>query len=190
MILVLAGSCLAMGQPPAKEGENMEGNLKVIMETSKGTVVVELYPDKAPETVKNFLSYVDSGFYDGTIFHRVIPNFMIQGGGFTKGMMEKLAGMPVKNEAGNGLSNKRGTIAMARTAVVDSATAQFFINTVDNPFLDHRDDTQAGYGYCVFGKVVEGMENVDAIKMVQTHSSGYYEDVPVEEVVILSTRRM
>jgi len=190
LILVLAGSCLAMGQPPAKEGENMGSNPKVIMETSKGTLVVELYPDKAPETVKNFLSYVDSGFYDGTIFHRVIPNFMIQGGGFTKGMTEKLAGMPVKNEAGNGLSNKRGTIAMARTAVVDSATAQFFINTVDNPFLDHRDDTQAGYGYCVFGKVVEGMENVDAIKMVQTHSSGYYEDVPVEEVVILSTRRM
>lgn len=187
---LLPGVCSAMGQPPAKEGGKMGTNPEVIMETSQGKIIIELYPDKAPETVENFLAYVDSGFYDGTIFHRVIPDFMIQGGGFTKGMLGKLTSPPIKNEAGNGLSNSRGTIAMARTSVVDSATSQFFINVVENPFLNHRDDTPAGFGYCVFGRVTNGMGTVDKIKVVKTRSMENYDDVPVEDVVIISAKRM
>jgi cyclophilin family peptidyl-prolyl cis-trans isomerase len=195
VLIMLSVSCSAMSTPPAnekagKEGEKMNNNPKVLMETSKGNITIELYPDKAPITVGNFLSYVDSKFYDGTIFHRVIPGFMIQGGGFQKGMVEKLVLPPIKNEAGNGLSNSKGTIAMARTNVVDSATAQFFINVADNTFLDHRDNTQQGYGYCVFGKVTEGMSAVDAIKAGPTHTVGYFEDVPVDDVVILSVKKL
>jgi cyclophilin family peptidyl-prolyl cis-trans isomerase len=177
------------GMPPGKEGEVMAKGNVVVIETSKGSMKLELYPDKAPVTVKNFLSYIDSGFYDGTIFHRVIPGFMIQGGGFEKGMAEKPNSAPIKNEAGNGLLNEKGTIAMARTSVVDSATSQFFINVANNAFLNHKDNTPQGYGYCVFGRVIEGMDVADAISMVNTHSSGYFDDVPVDDVVIISIKR-
>jgi peptidyl-prolyl cis-trans isomerase B (cyclophilin B) len=163
------------------------GNPKVEMETSKGKFVIELFPEKAPDTVKNFLNYVDAKFYDGTIFHRVIPKFMIQGGGFTADMKRKPAGAPIKNEADNGLKNDRGTIAMARTNDPHSATAQFFINTVNNDFLNHKSKTQQGWGYVVFGKVVAGMDVVDAISSAKTVMRGMYRDVPAENMEIRST---
>jgi peptidyl-prolyl cis-trans isomerase B (cyclophilin B) len=162
------------------------GNPKVEMETSKGKFVIELYPEKAPDTVKNFLNYVDTKFYDGTIFHRVIPKFMIQGGGFTADMKRKSAGAPIKNEADNGLKNDRGTIAMARTNDPHSATAQFFINTVKNDFLNHKSKTQQGWGYVVFGKIVAGMDVVDAISSAKTVMRGMYRDVPDEIIEIRS----
>jgi len=162
------------------------GNSLVTLKTSLGEIKIELYPDKAPVTVQNFLSYVEDGFYDGTIFHRVIENFMIQGGGFVSGMSQKETKDPIVNEAGNGLSNRRGTIAMARTNVVNSATAQFFINVADNNFLDHADDTPRGFGYCVFGKVLEGMDIVDKIVSVPTGTFGHHSDVPREDIVIIS----
>lgn len=157
----------------------------VMMSTSLGDIKIELYQDKAPITVQNFLSYVNEGFFDGTIFHRVIPNFMIQGGGFTHDMQQKPTKGPIKNEADNGLKNDTGTIAMARTGVVDSATSQFFINQAANDFLNHgpRD-----FGYAVFGKVVEGMDVVNKIAGVQTGRVGSFQDVPVEPVVIISVR--
>lgn len=162
------------------------GNPVVILETSKGPVKIELFADKAPISVKNFLTYVREGHYDGLIFHRVIRDFMIQGGGFTKEMRERRpAHPPIKNEASNGLRNDRGTVAMARTGVVDSATSQFFINTVNNDFLNHADDTPRGFGYAVFGRVIEGMEVVDAIRGVPTESAGPFRDVPREPVTIL-----
>jgi cyclophilin family peptidyl-prolyl cis-trans isomerase len=145
----------------------------------------ELYQDKAPISVKNFLSYIEKGHYKGTIFHRVIDNFMIQGGGFDKDLKEKSTGAPIKNEAGNGLKNEVGTLAMARTNEVDSATAQFFINVADNSFLDHRDNSPMGFGYAVFGKVTKGMPVVNKIKSVKTGSRMPLEDVPLEPVVIL-----
>jgi cyclophilin family peptidyl-prolyl cis-trans isomerase len=157
----------------------------VVMETSLGEIRIELNPEKAPVTVANFLSYVRQGFYDGLIFHRVIKGFMIQGGGFTADMVQKKTGDPIKNEAGNGLKNLRGTIAMARTSVVNSATSQFFINVVDNAFLDHKDETDRGFGYCVFGKVTEGMDVVDKIRNVKTATKGMYQDVPAEPVTIV-----
>ncbi len=191
VLVLMTSQCFAMGgTPPTQEGAGMSKNVIVVMETSKGTMKLELYPDKAPLTVQNFLSYVDRGFYDGTIFHRVIPGFMIQGGGFEKGMVQKPASSPIKNEAGNGLNNDRGTIAMARTTDVDSATDQFFINVADNTALDHQNDTQQGFGYCVFGKVIDGMDTAYAISMVQTHTLGYYDDVPVEDVVIMSVKKI
>ncbi len=165
-------------------------NPKVVLETSKGKIVLELYPDKAPETVKNFLSYVDAKFYDGMIFHRVIPKFMIQGGGFTTDMKRKTTRAPINNEADKGLKNDRGTIAMARTGDPHSATAQFFINTINNDFLNHKSKTQQGWGYAAFGKVIEGMKTVDAISAVKTTTRGSYRDVPVEPVVIKSARRL
>jgi cyclophilin family peptidyl-prolyl cis-trans isomerase len=165
-------------------------NPRVKLETSRGDITLELYPDKAPLTVNNFLAYVESGFYDGTIFHRVIPGFMIQGGGMISGMNEKTTRSPIKNEAANGLANARGTIAMARTQVIDSATAQFFINVAANDFLNHRDNSMQGFGYCVFGKVVEGMEVADQIVAVSTKTSGYYENVPVEDVLIVKAKRL
>ena len=165
-------------------------NPKVALETSKGKIVLELQPDKAPVTVENFLRYVDDGFYAGTIFHRVIKGFMLQGGGFTAEMKQKAPRPSIKNEAGNGLANKRGTIAMARTMVVDSATAQFFINSVDNEFLNHRDESAKGFGYAVFGQVVEGMDVVDAISSVKTGMSRGFRDVPVEPVVIEKAVRL
>ncbi len=166
------------------------GNPVVLMETSMGNIKIELYPDKAPITVKNFLDYVDNRFYDGTIFHRVINNFMIQGGGFTEGLHQKPTKPPIKNEATNGLKNKRGTIAMARTMIIDSATSQFFINQKDNNFLDHRDNTMQGFGYAVFGQVIEGMDVVDRIAAVKTGMYKGFQDVPVVTVVIKSVKRI
>ena len=157
----------------------------VTIKTTKGDIKLELFEKEAPITVKNFLSYVKSGFYKGTIFHRVIPNFMIQGGGMDENFMQKETADPIKNEATNQISNKRGTIAMARTQVVDSATSQFFINVVDNDFLDFKAPIPQYYGYCVFGKVVEGMEVADAIVSVPTTSKGMHRDVPQENIVIL-----
>ncbi|NLI83238.1 MAG: peptidyl-prolyl cis-trans isomerase [Deltaproteobacteria bacterium] len=168
---------------------SIQANPVVWLETSEGTIRVELWADKAPGTVKNFLRYVDEGFYDGTIFHRVIRDFMIQGGGLTPDMKSKQTRDPIKNEAKPDLKNERGTIAMARTGLVHSATAQFFINTVDNPFLDHKNQTPQGFGYAVFGKVVEGMEVVDAIREVKTTSFGQYDDVPVNPVIIKTIRK-
>ncbi len=164
------------------------GNPMVLMKTSMGDIKIELFKDKAPVTVENFLGYLKSGFYDGTIFHRVIPNFMIQGGGFEKNMKQKETKPPIKNEAGNGLKNDTGTLAMARTSVVDSATAQFFINVKDNAFLNHRDESPAGFGYCVFGKVVDGMDVVHKIEHVQTSSQGGHKDVPATPVIIESVK--
>jgi len=187
--IVLACACSAMSTPPAKEGDIMSKNPKVVMETSKGKIVIELYPEQAPKSVENFLSYVDSGFYDGTIFHRVIPGFMIQGGGMTSGMAEKLTSSPIKNEACSALPNDRGTVAMARTNVVDSATSQFFINVVNNSFLNHKNETPSGFGYCVFGKVTDGMDVVDSIAAVQTRDKDFHQNVPAEDVVIISVKR-
>jgi len=165
--------------------------VKVKLETSMGNIVLELDQAKAPKTVENFLEYVRTGFYAGTIFHRVIPGFVIQGGGFElEGpstafeMVQKPTRPPVPNEAANGLKNLRGTICMARTPVVDSATSQFFINLVDNAALDHRDSTAAGFGYCVFGKIVEGMQVVDAIAGVPTNTVGQFQNVPTKPVII------
>lgn len=165
-----------------------ESNPIVIMETSMGNIKIELFSKEAPVTVKNFIDYVQSGFYENTIFHRVIPNFMIQGGGFTADMKQKPTRTPIKNEASNGLKNKRGTIAMARTMIVDSATSQFFINHKDNPFLDYRDNSMQGFGYAVFGKVIDGMDVVDAIAKVKTGTKMGHQDVPLTPVVIKSIK--
>ncbi len=171
---------------------NKKGDHKmttVVMETSLGNIEIELNGEKAPISTENFLKYVDDKFYDGTIFHRVINNFMIQGGGFTEGMEQKKTREPIKNEAANGLKNLKGTIAMARTPIVDSATAQFFINVADNAFLDHKDSSMSGYGYAVFGKVTSGMDVVDKIKSVSTGSKNGMDDVPSTPVIIKSIRR-
>ena len=157
----------------------------VVIDTSLGVIKAELYTDKAPTTVSNFLAYVDEGFYNGTIFHRVIANFMIQGGGFTPDMRQKATKAQIKNEAANGLKNDRGTLAMARTAIVDSATCQFFINHKNNDFLNFKNATPQGFGYCVFGKVTEGLDVLDKIAAVQTASA----DVPVQTVLIKSITR-
>ena len=164
-------------------------NPQVEIKTDMGTIVVELYPDKAPKTVANFLQYVKKGHYDGTMFHRVMPGFMIQGGGFTPDFKEKPTGKPVPNEAANGLHNAVGTIAMARTPDPHSATAQFFINVADNAMLDFRYPTQDGYGYAVFGKVVKGMEVVNEIAKVRTGPGpAPHQNVPVKPVVIESAK--
>ena len=157
---------------------------KATIETSMGTITVELDDAKAPITVKNFIDYAQAGHYDGTIFHRVIDGFMIQGGGFTKDMNQKETRAPIKNEAANGLKNARGTIAMARTMIVDSATSQFFINLVDNEFLDYRGPDPRMFGYAVFGKVTDGMEVVDRIAKVKTGFAGPHQNVPEEPVII------
>ena len=170
-------------------GNSFAGDPQVTLQTSKGIILIELYPEKAPLTVKNFLSYVDNGFYDGTIFHRVIPNFMIQGGGFSAEMKRKSTEPPIQNEADNGLKNDRGTVAMARTQDPHSATAQFFINTADNEFLNHRGKSDQNWGYAVFGKIVKGMDVVDAISGAKTKNSGMMQDVPVETVFIETARR-
>lgn len=158
---------------------------QVQLETSMGNIVIELNQDKAPETVANFLGYVEDGFYDGTIFHRVIENFMVQGGGFDQNFQQKQTKAPVQNEADNELSNKRGAVAMARTNDPHSATAQFFINTVNNDFLDFKGKTPSGWGYAVFGEVVEGMDVVDKIREVETTMRGPHQDVPAEDIVII-----
>ena len=165
-------------------------NPTVVIETNKGSITIELDEEKAPKTVANFLAYVDDGHYDGTIFHRVIENFMIQGGGYDERFSEKPTGQSIENEADNGLKNARGAIAMARTSDPHSATAQFFINTVEtNSFLDHSSKTSRGWGYCVFGKVIDGMDVVDEIRKVETGSRGMHQDVPREPVVIQSAKR-
>ncbi len=171
----------------AQVEENVK-NPVVLISTNLGDIRVELFADKAPITVKNFLDYVNDGFYDGLIFHRVIAGFMIQGGGFTKDMRQKRTKAAIKNEAANGLKNGSGTLAMARTNVVDSATAQFFINVADNDFLNHRAATPEGFGYAVFGQVREGMEVVRKIESVKTGDRGMHQDVPLESVVIQSAR--
>lgn len=156
----------------------------VIIETSKGSISIFLNLEEAPITCENFLNYVRNGFYEQTIFHRVIPNFMIQGGGFNVDMSQKATEQQIKNEADNGLKNVRGTLAMARTQVVDSATSQFFINLADNNFLDHQGKTPHGYGYAVFGRVTEGMEIVDSIAKAATGNHGPHQDVPKEPIII------
>lgn len=183
-----AASKVAPAEVKAAEAAKT-GNI-VLIKTSKGDIKVELFADKAPETVKNFLQYVDDKHYDGTIFHRVMNDFMIQGGGFTKDMVQKPCRPPVRNEADNGVLNARGTLAMARTDIVDSATSQFFINVIDNAFLNFRSRTQSGFGYCVFGKVIEGMDVVDSIKTVPTGSKGPHQNVPVTPVEIISVTRV
>ena len=161
----------------------------ITLKTNKGDIKIRLFEEDAPITAKNFLDYIDSGFYKGTIFHRVIPGFMVQGGGFSADFVQKPTKEPIKNEAANQLSNRRGTLAMARTNVVDSATAQFFINLVDNDFLDFKAPTPQSYGYCVFGEVIEGMDVVDAIAGVKTGSRGMHRDVPAENIVIIEALR-
>jgi cyclophilin family peptidyl-prolyl cis-trans isomerase len=191
MVLISSGALILQSLSWAADSEEkaQPANPVVLMKTSEGLIRIELWPGTAPETVKNFLQYVDEGFYDGTIFHRVIGNFMIQGGGFTPDMNQKPTHAPVKNEASAELKNDRGTIAMARTMVVDSATGQFFINVVDNVSLNHRDESPAGFGYAVFGKVIDGMDVVDKIKGVATSNSGQFQNVPEKPVVIESLKR-
>jgi len=179
-LVMLLFPILLQGCNPMSEDKHP----KVRLETGKGTILIELYPKKAPQTVENFLQYVRDGFYDGTIFHRVIPGFMIQGGGFDAEMNEKPTRAPIRNEADNGLSNTTGTIAMARTPNPDSATSQFFINVADNTFLDYRSPTPDGYGYAVFGKVIEGMDVVNSIVSVPTGNHGMHQDVPQTPIVI------
>jgi peptidyl-prolyl cis-trans isomerase B (cyclophilin B) len=157
---------------------------KVLLKTNKGDITLSLDSAKAPKTVANFLQYVKSGHYDGTIFHRVIDNFMIQGGGMTPGLKEKTSGAQIENEADNGLKNERGSVAMARTSDPHSATAQFFINVGDNDFLNHSAKNAQGWGYAVFGKVTDGLDVVDAIRKVKTGNTGFHQDVPAEDVVI------
>ena len=163
-----------------------QSNPVVVIETSLGNITVELYQDEAPISVENFLTYVRDDFYTGTIFHRVIKGFMVQGGGMTEDMVRKATNPPIKNEATNGLRNERGTLAMARTAAVDSATAQFFINVANNRALNHESETQAEYGYAVFGKVIDGMDHVGEIENTLTTTAGPYRDVPSTPVIIKS----
>ncbi len=158
--------------------------MQVTLKTNHGDIKLELFAEKAPKTVENFVSYVKEGFYDGTIFHRIIDGFMVQGGGFTRDMEQKDTDAPIENEANNKVSNKKGTVAMARTQDPHSATAQFFINVKDNDFLNFTSETPNGWGYCVFAEVVEGMDVVENIKNVKTSSHGFHQDVPVEPVVI------
>ncbi len=166
----------------------LAANPKVEMKTSLGTLVIELYPENAPKTVENFVQYVKDGFYDGTIFHRVIPGFMIQGGGFNAGLQQKPARPAIRNEAGNGLRNAVGTVAMARTADPHSATAQFFINVSENDFLDFKSPDDKGYGYTVFGRIASGMEVVQKIVQVPTGSLGPHQNMPRQPVVIERAR--
>ncbi len=189
-LLVIAMTALAT-VASAEDTEDKKGSTStmVILTTSKGEIEIELDTEKAPISSENFLAYVDSGHFDDTIFHRVIPGFMVQGGGFTADMQQKPTKDPIKNEATNGLKNDRGTLAMARTSVVDSATAQFFINVVDNDFLNHSSPDDRGYGYAVFGKVTKGMDVVDAIVGVPTGTKGGHQDVPNEPIVIQSAKR-
>lgn len=184
LALVVAGpvSGPAHAQPAAEKG----GKPVVVLETSLGSIEIELDAEKAPVSAANFLAYVDAGHYDGTIFHRVIPDFMIQGGGFEPSMTQKPTKAPIQNEAKNGLTNQRGTVAMARTSVVDSATSQFFVNLKDNDFLNH---SGRDYGYAVFGRVTSGMDVVDKIAAVKTANRGGHQNVPVDAVKIEKARR-
>lgn len=183
--LVLMGIFAAMTLGSAGPADAQDNPI-VVLETSLGSMTIELFRDRAPITVDNFLGYVEDGFFEGTIFHRVIPNFMIQGGGLSPTLVEKATRPAIRNEAANGLTNDRGTLAMARTPVVDSATAQFFINLVDNPFLNHSGTDPQNYGYAVFGRLTEGLDVLDGIGAVRTQRQGPHQDVPVEPVVITS----
>lgn len=174
---------LAIAVPAA-----LAANSHVLLTTSLGDIEIELDGDKAPISSANFVDYVNSGFYNGTIFHRVIPGFMVQGGGFDATMVQKTPNAPIKNEANNGLKNDRGTVAMARTSVVDSATSQFFINVVDNDFLNYTGPNPSTYGYAVFGKVVNGMDVVDKIAAVATGNAGRHQNVPVKPIMIISAK--
>ena len=178
--LVIFSFVCSVGVAASDQGDN----IMVEMTTSKGVITLELDAERAPVTVANFLEYVNSGHYDDTIFHRVIPGFVIQGGGMESGMREKTTQAPIENEADNGLKNLTGTICMARTNDPHSATSQFFINLKDNSFLDHTEKTPSGWGYAVFGRVTSGMEVVEAIAAVQTGNSGHHQDVPLEDVVL------
>ncbi|MBF6058437.1 MULTISPECIES: peptidylprolyl isomerase [Thiomicrorhabdus] len=170
--------------------ETTSKNPQVLLETNKGNILIELYPDKAPKTVENFLRYVNEGFYDGTIFHRVIPNFMIQGGGFTPDLQKKPTHDPIMNEADNGLRNRIGTVAMARTSDPHSASAQFFINVAQNSFLDFREKTPRAWGYAVFGRVIQGMKTVNKIRVEKTGYRNGMGDVPAETVEIVKARQV
>jgi cyclophilin family peptidyl-prolyl cis-trans isomerase len=189
IMLALAAVTIGALTEGANSADTKKGNPVVVLETSKGNIEIELYPDKAPLTVQNFLWYVDNKFYDGLIFHRVIADFMIQTGGFMPDMSQKSGKPAIENEAGNGLANDKYTIAMARTSDVNSATSQFFINTKDNTFLNHRDNTPKGFGYCVFGTVIAGKEVVDVIGKVKTGDKAGFNDVPVETVTITKAYR-
>jgi peptidyl-prolyl cis-trans isomerase B (cyclophilin B) len=186
--LAVWGGALLCAAGLAACNEQSGGKIKtmITMKTSLGEIQLELYPEKAPETVKNFIQYAKDGHYNGTIFHRVINGFMIQGGGFTRDMVQKPTRPAIRNEAANGLKNKTGTIAMARTSDIHSATSQFFINVMDNAFLDYRDASANGFGYCVFGKVTKGQDVVDKIKAVQTNNFRGMDDVPTTPVEIIS----
>ncbi|MBP7866680.1 MAG: peptidyl-prolyl cis-trans isomerase [Acidobacteria bacterium] len=168
----------------------MSNNPRVMLRTTSGDIEIELFADKAPLTVENFLQYVDDGHFDGTIFHRVIDGFMIQGGGFDRNMVQRKTRPPIRNEANNGLKNTKYTLAMARTSDVNSATAQFFINVADNAFLDYKDPSPRNYGYAVFGKVTAGTDVVDRLRKVKTGSRGPHQDVPQEPIVIESASRL
>lgn len=184
-LLFLAGLCIAPAYAATTTHHAQKGKHSMVkLHTNHGTITLELEDEKSPLTVKNFLEYVNSGFYDNTIFHRVIDGFMIQGGGFEPGMKQKTTRAPIQNEAANGLKNDIYTVAMARTSDPHSATAQFFINVKNNSFLNYTDSSTQGFGYCVFGKVVDGTEVVDAIRKVQTGFRGGHQDVPVEDVII------
>lgn len=189
-ILSLASTCFS--QTEDKKNVNTtnssQQNPIVLLKTSMGNIKIELYPDKAPVTVENFLNYVSSGQYDDTIFHRVIPGFMVQGGGFTVDFKQKPTNSPIQNEADNGLKNTRGTLAMARTSDPNSASAQFFINLANNPFLDFKARTPSGWGYAVFGKVIEGMDVVDRIAKVKTGAYEGHHDVPLDPVIIIEAK--
>jgi len=186
--LVLAAAGAAATLAALEASAQPAKNPVAVLDTTLGSITIELNPAAAPLTVKNFVSYVESGHYDGLIFHRVIPNFMVQGGGLASDMSQKKTSAPIKNEADNGLKNDRGTIAMARTSVVDSATSQFFINLKNNDFLNHRERSSQGFGYAVFGKVTAGMEVVDRIAGVATTTRVGQKDVPVDPIVIKSAK--
>jgi len=180
LILAAGALLVAAGALAAAEAPNPQ----MVLDTSEGVMVIELFPDKAPRSVENIIQYVEDGFYEDTIFHRVIPRFMIQGGGFGQDLVKKPVRAPVANEADNGLKNDRGTIALARTSDPHSATAQFYINLIDNDSLDHRTKTDRGWGYCVFGRVIEGMNVVDRISRARTQTRGPMRDVPALPIVI------
>ena len=182
--LLLAGATATANTTSTEGTSSMTTDSRVKLQTNHGDIVIQLDAEKAPKSAANFVGYVREGFYDGTVFHRVINNFMIQGGGFEAGMKQKKTNEPIENEANNGLKNDKYTVAMARTSDPHSATAQFFINVADNDLLNHTAPTTNGWGYAVFGKVVEGTEVVDKIKGVKTGSRGFHQDVPAEDVVI------
>jgi cyclophilin family peptidyl-prolyl cis-trans isomerase len=187
--LIAGATALAMMLALPCSASAQGSTIEVVMKTTMGDMVIELYPDKAPNTVKNFLTYVDEQFYDGTIFHRVVKNFMIQGGGWTKDFTQKPVYDTIRNEADNGLKNVQYTIAMGRRMDPHSASAQFYINHIDNPGLDHTAKTEDGWGYCVFGKVIQGTEIVEAIAKAKTQTKHQMQDVPRETIEIISLRR-